>query len=60
MIKMATVLDECTIEEQRSVESFFLWPKGLNAKNIHKEMFLVCGGKCSSSNGVPPWWQKFC
>jgi hypothetical protein len=36
---MATVLEECTTQEQRSVMSF-LWAKGLNAKDIHKEMFL--------------------
>jgi hypothetical protein len=32
---MATVLEKCA----------FLWAKGLNAKDIHKEMFPVCGGK---------------
>jgi hypothetical protein len=30
---MTTVLEECTIEEQRSVVSF-LWAKGLNAEDI--------------------------
>jgi hypothetical protein len=39
---MATVLEECTTEEQRSV--VFLWTKGLTAKDIHKEMFSVYGG----------------
>jgi hypothetical protein len=24
----------------------FLWAKGLDAKDIHKEMFPVYGGKC--------------
>jgi hypothetical protein len=24
----------------------FLWAKWLNAKDIHKQMFYVCGGKC--------------
>jgi hypothetical protein len=33
---MATVLEEYTTEEQRSVVLFFLWAKGLNAKDIHK------------------------
>jgi hypothetical protein len=33
---MATVLEHCFTEEQG-----FLWPKGLNAKDIRKEMFLV-------------------
>jgi hypothetical protein len=42
---MATVLDENTTEEKRSVVRF-LWAKGLNAKDIHKEMFPFYGGKC--------------
>jgi hypothetical protein len=37
---MMTVLYEYATEEQRSVVSF-LWTKGLNAKDIHKEMFPV-------------------
>jgi hypothetical protein len=32
---MATMLEVCTAEEQRSVVRF-LWAKGLNAKGIHK------------------------
>jgi hypothetical protein len=39
---MVTVLEECPNEEQRSVMCF-LWAKGLNANNIHKEMFPVYG-----------------
>jgi hypothetical protein len=35
VVKMATVLEECTTEEQRSVV-LFLWAKGLKAKDIHK------------------------
>jgi hypothetical protein len=45
--KMATVLEECSTEEHRSVVRF-LWPKGINAKESHKEMFPVYGGKCLS------------
>jgi hypothetical protein len=37
-----------------------LWAKGLNAKDIHKEMFPVYGGMCLSHKAVPPWWQTFC
>jgi hypothetical protein len=37
-------LTECITEEQRSVVRF-LWAKGLNAKDIHKEMFPV-GSVC--------------
>jgi hypothetical protein len=51
---MATVLAGYTTEEQRSVVRF-LWPKGLNAKDIHKEMFPVYVGKCLSHKAVPPW-----
>jgi hypothetical protein len=39
---MATLLKECATNEQRSVVRF-LWAKGLNAKDIHKEMFPVYG-----------------
>jgi hypothetical protein len=45
VVKMVTALEECTTEEQRSVVNF-LWAKGLNAKDIHKEMFPAYGGKC--------------
>jgi hypothetical protein len=36
-----------------------LWAKGLDAKDIHKEMFPVCGGKCLSRKAVQPWCQTF-
>jgi hypothetical protein len=51
VIKMATVLEEYNTEEQRSVMPF-LWAEGLNAKDIHKETFPVCGGKCLSRKAV--------
>jgi hypothetical protein len=54
---MTTVLEECTIEEQPSVVRF-LWAKGLNAKDIHKEMFPVYGGMCLSRSAVHSWVQK--
>jgi hypothetical protein len=47
---MATVLEECTIEEKRSVVRF-LWAKGINAKDI-KKFVHVCGGKCLSHKVV--------
>jgi hypothetical protein len=40
---MATMLEECTIEKQPCFCVF--WAKGLNAKDINKEMFRVYGGK---------------
>jgi hypothetical protein len=33
----------------------FLWAKGLNAKDIHKEMCPVYGGKCLSRKAVHSW-----
>jgi hypothetical protein len=35
--------------------TFFLWAKGLNAKDINKEMFPVYGGKCLSLKAVHNW-----
>jgi hypothetical protein len=54
VVKMATVLEKCTTEEQRSVVRF-LRAKELNAKDIHKEMFPVYGGKCLSRKSVHNW-----
>jgi hypothetical protein len=51
VVKMATMFEECSNEEQCSVVRF-LWGKGHNAKNIHKEMFPVYGGKCLSRKAV--------
>jgi hypothetical protein len=36
-----------------------LWAKGLNAKDINKEMFPVYGGKCLSHKAVHNWVDKF-
>jgi hypothetical protein len=54
---MATVLAKYTTEKERTV--VFLWAKGLNAKDIHKEMFPVYGGKCLSRRAVNNWVDKF-
>jgi hypothetical protein len=43
VVKMATVLEECTTEEMHSIVHY-LWAKGLNAKDIHKECFLFMVG----------------
>jgi hypothetical protein len=42
---MATVLEECTTQELRFVVRF-VWTLGVNAKDIHREMFPDYGGKC--------------
>jgi hypothetical protein len=55
---MATVLEECITEEQGYVV-LFLRAKGLNAKDLHKEMFPVYGGMCFSRKAVQPWLQRF-
>jgi hypothetical protein len=33
--------------------------KGLNAKDIHTEMFPVYGGKCLSRKAVHIWVEKY-
>jgi hypothetical protein len=53
VVKMAAMLEEFTAEEQSSL--CFLWAKGLSAKDIHKEMFPVYGGKCLSCKSVHNW-----
>jgi hypothetical protein len=58
IVKMATVLEGNTTEEQRSIVSF-LWVEGPNVKDDLKEMFPVYGGKCFSRKAVQPWWQTF-
>jgi hypothetical protein len=51
---MATVLEGCTTEAHLSVVRF-LWAKGHNAKDIHKEMFPVYDGKCLRRKAVHSW-----
>jgi transposase len=58
VVKMVTVLEKYTIEEQRSIVHF-QWAKGLNAKNIHEEMCPIYGGKCLSRKTVHSWVDKF-
>jgi hypothetical protein len=35
-----------------------LWAKGLDAKDIHKEIFPVYGEKCLSCKAVHTWAEK--
>jgi hypothetical protein len=58
VVNMATVLEESITEEQRSVVRF-LWTKGLNSKDIHKEMFPVYDGKCLLRKEAHNWVEKF-
>jgi hypothetical protein len=52
VVTMATVFEEYTIEVQRCLCVFFLWAKGLNAKDIHMEMLPIYDGKCLSRKAV--------
>jgi hypothetical protein len=36
----------------------YLWAKGLNAKNIHKDMFPDYGVTCLSCKAVRNWVKK--
>jgi hypothetical protein len=54
VVSMATVLEAYATEKQRSV-LLSLWAKGVNAKDIHKEMFPFIGGKCLSLKAVHNW-----
>jgi hypothetical protein len=54
VVKMATVLEEYTTEEQHSVVRF-MWVKELGAKVIHKEMFPVYSGTCLSRKTIHNW-----
>jgi hypothetical protein len=54
VVKLATMLEEFTTKEQRSVVCL-LWEKGLSGTDIHKEMFPVYGGKCLSRKADHSW-----
>jgi hypothetical protein len=58
VVKIATVLEECATEEQRSIVHFW-GAEGLNAKDIHQGMFPVYGGKCLLCKVVHNWVKKF-
>jgi hypothetical protein len=38
---------------------YFLWAKGLHAKDVHKEMLPIYGGKCLSCKAVHNWVERF-
>jgi hypothetical protein len=54
VVKMANVLGECSAEDQHFVVRF-LWAKGHTAKDIHKEIFPLYGGKCLSRRAAHNW-----
>jgi hypothetical protein len=51
---MVTVL-EIILPKNGVLLCVLLWTKELNAQNIHKEIFPVYGGKCSSRKAVHSW-----
>jgi hypothetical protein len=57
VVKMTTVRAECIVEAAFCC-AFLLWAKGLNAKDIHKEMLPVYAGKCLSRKAVHSWVEK--
>jgi phage terminase large subunit-like protein len=58
VVKMATVFEQCITKKQHSVVHF-LWAKGLNSKDLHKEMFPLYGGKCLLRKAVHNWVKKY-
>jgi hypothetical protein len=54
---MATVLG-CVLPNSSVLFRTFLWAIGLNANDIHKEIFPVHGGNCLSYKAVHNWFEK--
>jgi hypothetical protein len=55
---MATVLEECTAEEQRSVVRVLCGQKD-SMQRICIKIFPIYGGKCLSRKAVHNWVEKF-
>jgi TPP-dependent 2-oxoacid decarboxylase len=58
VVKIATVLEEWTNEEQRSI-ACFLWAKGLNSEDIRKDFFSVYVGSVCRAKLFTTGWQTF-
>jgi hypothetical protein len=52
VVKIATMLEGVLLKSSILLCIFFLWTKGLYAKDIHREMFPVYSGKCLLCNAV--------
>jgi hypothetical protein len=59
VVKLASVLERCPTEEQRSCILHFFLAKGLNSEDIHKEMFPVCGGSVCLVKRLKTGWKNF-
>jgi hypothetical protein len=57
VVKMVTMLGR-VYYQRAALLCIFLWAKGLTAKDIHKEMFPVFGGKCTVHKVVHMWVEK--
>jgi transposase len=55
---MATLLENCTREEQRSVIRF-LWSEGLKPREIHRRMIQQYSGSFMSERKVYQWVERF-
>jgi hypothetical protein len=57
--KMAAVLDECTLEEQRAVVRFFVGQR--TSCKVYSQGNVTCfyGEKCLSRKAVHNWVDKF-
>jgi hypothetical protein len=59
LVIVATVLDECTTEDQRYVLRFFCGQKDSMQKIFIKKCVLFTAGKCLSRKAVHNWVEKF-
>jgi hypothetical protein len=57
VVKMATVFQEYSTEEQRSVVRF-IWAKELNAEIVIKKSFLFMVGSVFHVKRLTTGWQK--
>jgi hypothetical protein len=56
---MVTMLEGVLAKSSFLLCVSFLWAKGLNAKDIRKEVFPIYVGKCLSHKAVHNWVEKF-
>jgi hypothetical protein len=58
VVKMATVFDGVPPKSSVLLCVFFLSEKGLDAKDIRKDVFLLYIGRCLSRQAVRNWAEK--
>jgi hypothetical protein len=52
---MAIMLERTIVPKSSVLLCVFLWAKGLSAKDIQKEIFRVCVGKCLFLKAIHNW-----